>query len=113
MSYKDSVTRLARCGPSLVADIELHRMMKLNDEGRKQSRCFYCMHGTIPKKRVKTSWFCNECRETKSLCSPQTGRDCFAKHIEPGMPKKTYAKQAKKQLENTVALYINSCSFLF
>ena len=46
-------------------------------------------------------------------CSPQTGRDCFAKHIEPGMPKKTYTKKAKKQLENTVALYINSCSFLF
>lgn len=33
VSYKDSATRMARCAPSLGADIGLHRIRKLNDEG--------------------------------------------------------------------------------
>ena len=47
ISYKGSATTLAKCAHSVGADIGLHRMMKLNDEGQKQSRCFYCMHGRI------------------------------------------------------------------
>ena len=53
-----------------------------------QKPCFYCRHGGIVPKRVKTSYFCQACGYSKPLCSPTSGRTCFQKHFDYDMSEK-------------------------
>ena len=65
---------------------------KLIKEGaRHQQVCWYCQHDPAKppaNPKVKTSYCCDLCGPSKSLCHPDTGRFCFRAHIELGMPPK-------------------------
>ena len=93
VTFKDMSNNITRGLPPANAQLALHQLAPLDLNGRKQLRCYFCKHGRNEGKRIKTSWYCTECGPRKPLCSPETRRDCFLKHIENGMPQKPYKKK--------------------
>lgn len=51
---------------------------------RVQRKCVICSR--VHHKQVKASYYCSECGPRAVLCSPQTGRMCYASHINNGIP---------------------------
>ena len=72
------------------APIDEHNQIKYED--KKRVRCFYCANKDWVKITSYTSWYCELCGPKRGLCSPNTGKNCFAAHITLGFPKKRYRK---------------------
>lgn len=56
------------------------------DDARKrvQRKCIICSR--VRKIQQKASYYCETCGINAVLCSPNTGRNCFAYHVQNGIP---------------------------
>ena len=106
MSYKEASARPTRGiapqtdgAPSPVHVLKALEKPTVDKSGkprqfkRYQKYCFYCQHNPAQEPvSQKTSYHCVACIGTNGevypLCSPDTGRDCFEKHIKHGLPQK-------------------------
>ena len=65
-----------------------HALVKLPKRGK----CYMCSNLGVVRIINQTLWCCSLCGTEKPLCSPNTGRQCFMKHIKDGFPSKKYRK---------------------
>lgn len=90
--YKENETRDARengvgVGETVSGESTDHKLVALSsisEKTRVQRKCVICSR--VHKKQQKASYFCGSCGYKAVLCSPTTGRDCFAYHVVKGIP---------------------------
>ena len=89
---------LTRQVNNVVTDNESsHTFMKL--DGQRQ-KCYFCSNGYEIRQINKTWWYSGLCGISKPLCSPNTGRDCWMKHITSGMPNKSIERLQRPKKYN-------------
>ena len=59
----------------------------------KRTNCYICSNFDEERVINQTLWYCRACGPHKPLCSANTGRQCFAYHINYGFPEKKYRKK--------------------
>lgn len=62
----------------------LRALSKDDERQRVQRKCVICSR--VRKTQQKASYYCTLCGKNVVLCSPSTGRNCFAYHVSKGVP---------------------------
>lgn len=66
------------------SDHSLRALSSEDTRQRVQRKCIVC--SKMRRTQQKASYYCVKCGKQAVLCSPQTGRNCFAYHIVNGFP---------------------------
>ena len=81
-------TRSTRSVTEVAAKVAGGHVLVKYKGSRKQRRCYYCYHGYHDRREFRSCYHCSYCGFDYALCAPTTGRNCWALHLQNGMPMK-------------------------